>query len=1067
MQKITKIFLISFIFLTTVLNASENAGSLSISIFKDGKPLQNTQVILDAKDNYVTDADGSLHIFLSVGKHKVEIFGKEGDKNLGYFKRSVEIKRDKDTQITAEFTEDENDEIDIDTPFDTDISINKSTGLAIFSGVLISSDTKKAISNARIFVMGTDVDARSDAEGKFEFEVPSGIKLNISFIHSEHTSKTLKDIVLDKDAKLNKTVSLSPASMELEEFVILAPKVTGSIAMVMAEEKQVNAIVNILGSEQISKKGDSSAASALKRVTGVTLIGGKNIYVRGLGDRYSNIEMNSMPLPSPDPTKRVVPLDIFPAGVISSMKVQKSSTPDIPASFGGGYVDIRTKDKSKDDYMKISFGIKANSNTGKDAPTYEGSDTDIYGFDDGYREIGGGILENSTIVVGERQKSFTTAYFTKEEISAFTQSYVNGRNFNVTNEALPFGGSISVEGAVNYDINDKNKITIFGNYGYVQENQYRLENWYKYEMDKTTNSLYKMPNQYGTTKKSYSDYSHAGIFNIGYNFMDVFRIKYTKLYTHTGTKSTRITDGKLGSNQNDYYTKYYLDWEERTLNTDQISGNFDYAIFDIENNFRFGFENAIAELYQPNNFVYSYLDDGSTENPFLTKQISNHVGTNLESDDELSAFYLKNKFNIEFFSEDDYIDIGFSSSFKERTSKQNKYFLAYRSGAGLTPDTDMTADIETVYNEEVRTDIDYDDRALIIGTLSQPKDYFDAEVDETNFYLSTLLKPTKSIEFLFGGRQVDLTQTIYQYVEDRDNPDFSLRRLVQKVPTVLSINDFYPSASLKYKFNKNNHLDFAYTKTYIMPDLREASDGIYTHPYDVADIMGNPNLVNTDIENFDLKYSHYFSDTENIKTGLFYKDLDKPIEDVMKPSSSLPIYSFDNADNAVLYGIEFDGRKKLSFIYHKLINYFISGNLSYTKSDVTLRKEQESTYTNNHRELQGLSKIVINISLSYERKDRSATLSYNKMGERIRKVGMIDYDGGEGELPSMYPDYMEDPAAVVDFVWIEKLDFGMGLKVKFGNILDKETVWFQGSKDNVTNRFKKGRTFSVSASYRY
>jgi outer membrane receptor protein involved in Fe transport len=231
--------------------------------------------------------------------------------------------------------------------------------------------------------------------------------------------------------------------------------------------------------------------------------------------------------------------------------------------------------------------------------------------------------------------------------------------------------------------------------------------------------------------------------------------------------------------------------------------------------------------------------------------------------------------------------------------------------------------------------------------------------------------------------------------------------------------------------------------------------------------MGNPELVNTDIHNIDFKYSHYFSDTENIKAGLFYKYLDKPIEDVMVPSSSLPIYSFDNADYATLYGFELDGRKSFLFIDKLLKNYFISGNLSLIDSEVVLRKEQEATYTNNYRQLQGLSETVVNISLSYETKQRSATLSYNKMGERIRKVGMIDYDAGESGEPSRYPDYIEAPPAVLDFVWIEKLDFGMSLKAKIGNILDEETLWYQGSKDNITNRFKKGQTYSLSASYKY
>ena len=134
----------------------------------------------------------------------------------------------------------------------------------------------------------------------------------------------------------------------------------------------------------------------------MTLIGGKSIFVRGLGERYSNIELNSLPLPSPDPTKRVVPLNIFPSSMIGSMKVQKSGTADIPANFGGGYIDMRTKNQKEDDYIKIGMSISGNAYTGNEVVSYNGSDTDWLGYDDGDRDIPADILEHSDVVVGER-----------------------------------------------------------------------------------------------------------------------------------------------------------------------------------------------------------------------------------------------------------------------------------------------------------------------------------------------------------------------------------------------------------------------------------------------------------------------------------------------------------------------------------------------------------------------------------------------------------------------------------------------------------------------------------------
>ena len=354
------------------------------------------------------------------------------------------------------------------------------------------------------------------------------------------------------------------------------------------------------------------------------------------------------------------------------------------------------------------------------------------------------------------------------------------------------------------------------------------------------------------------------------------------------------------------------------------------------------------------------------EIPFLDNKISNSIANNLESNDDVTAFYAKNKFHFDLLSEEDYIDIGMSMSSKDRESRQNKFFLQKQGAGTIVNDSDLTGTIEEIYDIYVRPDIPYDERSLLVNQLFSPADHYDAEVDETNFYINTFFKPANKVEVLVGARFVDFSQVIYQYEEDRDNPDMSLRRLITRTREELTVNDIYPSMGVKYLYTDDNIFDIAVSKTYIAPDLREFTSGEYFHPYEVATIVGNPDLVNTDIYSFDLKFSHYFSDTQNIKFGLFYKLLDKPIEDVMMPSSSLPIYRFDNADKATLYGLEIDGRKDFAFISKRLENYYISGNVSFTESEVTLTKEQETIYSTNNRQLQGLSPVVVNISLGYD-----------------------------------------------------------------------------------------------------
>ncbi len=1035
-MKLLQLLLVMIIGITSVY--AEDTGSASVFSFLNGMPLENNEVLVDGKYKYYTDEDGSVEIILDTGKHQIEIFAKdEKGHNLGYTKKIINIKDSRDTQVIATFKDDSpTPYVEIDEPVGN--SKNKvTTSFATLKGKVVTSDTNKPIANARIFIKGTALDARTDEKGTFTLTVPADTNLSVSVVHSQYSAQTRNNIVLKKDETDTIIMKLTPASMELEEFIVLAPKVKGSIASVMAEEKNAKAITNIVGSEQISKKGDSDAAGALKRITGVTLIGGKDIYVRGLGGRYSNVELNSMPLPSPDPQRRTVPLDIFPAAVIGSLKVQKSATADIPASFGGGYVDIRTKGASKENYFRITTEVKANSYTGKEVNNYQGSATDWMGSDDGYRAIPSQILNDSAITLGEPVPSFDPA-----NNADYTKA-ITARSLSTTKENLPVGGKFAIEGAYNFTVADKHHFSTFANYTYKQNHTYRDEQYYTYAFSRATNALYTQPEQYGTTQQTTDTYSNAAIFNLHYNYADVFNLKFTKLYSKISEKVTRITEG-IANSDNDYKIRYNLNWEERTLDMNQINGNMKYEIFNLLNNFTFGAETGTADLNQPNNYKYAYrVDTGPDQQPVgdpYLDRYSPNVFLNLTSKDDISAFYLKNKSDFILFNKGEYIELGYSDSTKERESRYNKYSMYKKSS------TRYYDDIDTIYQNYL------DDFELQISF--QPAYWYDATVDEASLYTNFFIKPIKNLELLIGARKTDYTQTVYSYTFE------NIFLPIKKEPQTLTFNKILPSITAKYIFNKKNQLSFSYNQTYIVPDLREFTDAKYFHPYEVAEVQGNPDLINTDIFNYDLKYSHYFSDIESINFGVFYKYLDNPIEDTQERSSSLPIYSYANADYATLYGFEIDGRKSFDMFSNQLKNYFISGNFSYTDSNVVLNEEQTTIYTTNNRQLQGLSPTVLNLSLSYETKKRDVTLSYNKMGERIRRIGII-YAGDP------YPDYYEVPPQIVDFVWIEKFQNNITLKLKLKNLLDEETIWYQGTRDNITNRFRTGRFYSFSFSYKY
>jgi len=1056
MKKLVQLLLLMT--LPLVVMASElKEGTLSVLLFSEGKPLANNEIKIDGKKVFKTDEDGAVKISLVAGRHQIEIFGKNAaGENLGYFKKPVGIKEGRDTEIIATLSKSGADSIDIDVPVAVAASVEreaeKATGEGRLSGQVLSSEGNMPIAGARVFVRGTAVDIRTDESGRFSAKVPSGKTLSISVVHSAYSAQTLGGIVVKKDGTASRTVKLTPASMELEEFVVLAPKIEGSIADVVAEEKNINAVASILGSEEMAKKGDSDAANALKRVTGLTLVDGSSIFVRGLGERYSNIEMNGMPLPSPNPLKRVVPLDIFPASVIGSMKVQKSATADIPASFGGGYIDIRTKDTINDDYIKISLGGSGNSNTGLEVLTYKGSDTDFLGYDDGYRDIPQSILDLGTIKVGETLTNFAT--LPEDQLIAMGKEWAQ-REYNTYFEALPLGMSGSIEAAKKFSIDD-HEISVFATYGYSQDHKYKAEAFYGYDYDQATDKLKTNPSRYGTNFLTTSEYSHGGMFNVNYDYYDVLNLKYTKLYTHNAEKNTRLSEGLYGSNY-DVQRKYFLDWEERTLDVDQFVGNVDYSIFDLKNNAEFGLELGTATLNQPNNYKYTYLYENNLL--FLTDNFNNSIANRLNSEDEITAFFLHNKTMLEMFSKEDYIDLGITASTKDRTSRQEKFYLR---STKTVDETTLTGNIDSIYDQYITNS---DILNFAVSSLFTSADYFDANLDETNYYFNIFTKPFDPLELMFGLRYVDLIQSVNQY--GLENDDSTLPIVLTEES--LDINDIFPSFNLKYKISDKHQIDAAMSRTYIMPDFREFTSGTYYHPYEVADIKGNPNLVYTDIYNLDLKYSYFFSDVDNLQFGLFYKYLDNPIEDILIPSSSLEIYSFDNSDYAHLYGFEVAGRKSLDFFspyisndMQKYIgapkNYYFAGNFSYTESIVYLREDQLATFTTNERQLQGLSPYVVNLTFGYDNEKRNMALSYNKMDTRLRKVGLVDG-------PERYPDYYEIPPHLLDFVWQERFDSGLSAKLIVGNILDDPIIWTQGGQ--MIKAFTTGQTVNFSASYQF
>ncbi len=239
MKQIFKAITILLLLSTTLYSAQ--TGSASIFTFFNGVALENNEVLIDNKYKQYTDEDGSVEIILEVGKHQIEIFSKdENGANLGYAKKTIEIKDSRDTQVIVTFNEDSSvPHVEVDVPLgESDTKTDNTKYVGTINGKVVTSDTKKAIRNARIFVKGTSIDAKTDDKGEFSISIPADRNMSISIVHSEYSASTLNNILVQRDSTIETLIELTPGSMELEEFIGLAQKVREVLRGVLLKRRE-------------------------------------------------------------------------------------------------------------------------------------------------------------------------------------------------------------------------------------------------------------------------------------------------------------------------------------------------------------------------------------------------------------------------------------------------------------------------------------------------------------------------------------------------------------------------------------------------------------------------------------------------------------------------------------------------------------------------------------------------------------------------------------------------------------------------------------------------------------
>jgi TonB-dependent receptor len=866
----------------------------------------------------------------------------------------------------------------------------------------------------------------------------------------------------------------------IEEVVVTGRFISSSQQLVNERMSDAYA-TDLLGEDTIARLGDSTVGDALRRMPGLSLVGGKFVYIRGLGERYSSTFLNGAQIPSPDLTRNVIPLDVFPTSVVESLRVQKAWSPYLPANFGGGSVDIRTKGIPDGFVMSFEIGSGSNSEASGSGLTYPGGSDDKYGTDDGTRALSQDLLNAINTFQGQIgvQSILSTLQRQDPAATLADAQFVNrslaaelNRSYVPQSKSLP--ADVNVRGAIgnNWELNDD------WEFGAVVGGSYQTD-WRK------TTALARnfiFPEQRTDTEQETTEtVTIAGTASFGLKFTEDHSIETTTLWLRNTDDETAVTDFFNENREKSDglgWRGYRFQYEERNMLTNQIAGEHYLGEATRERLPEF-FSKLTAALPVDTKFDWFYSDSESTTDIPNQLSVSAQTTTDLDSGAVLAEALVQSSQSADYrFTDlDDEVEnygwslalpletrrsiVEFSGGWqharKSRTYSQSQFSL----GALAVDDTATLAlPLDQAYSDDVIFDqannFVFDrqgtnNESYIAATMT------DAAFGAIDWTLDDTWRVAAGARWE-NYRQAAVNWNPYGYSEAQ--PQVTTDPVELEEGT-FSSDEIYPSAALTYMtefWADTFQLRFAWSETAVRPDLREITDSSYIDPITGDLTRGNAGVRPSDVTNYDIRAEWFFENGDNLTVTLFRKEIEKPIEFFESAASDTTIArEILNANEATVEGVELEFLKELSFLGSFFDTMFIQGNLTLQDSELICDANdpafacEADAPTNSVRPLSGASEYVVNVMLGFDAPNskHTASLIYNEFGERL-------YVAGRNGAPDGY----EQPFQSLDATYFWYPTDSMTLKLKAQNIL-ADTITIEREGVTVFEE-DPGVTYSVS-----
>ena len=938
------------------------------------------------------------------------------------------------------------------------------------SGTVFDGETGETIINATVQVLGTDKGAVTNFDGKFSFKLKSDTyNLKISFISYE-TILVKKVCVTNSLTTVLNDIKISQKSEEMAEFTVVAEEIRnteGALDIIkMNDVKMLDGIT----SDKIKLTGDGTAGEAAKRITGVSVDGGKYIYVRGLGDRYTKTTLNGVSIPGLDPDRNSLQMDIFPSNLIGNIIISKNFTADLAPDFAGGAINIETTTFPDEKVFDVSFVMSYNPEMhfNSDFLYYDGGSADFLGFDDGTRKLPTGANSDNipTPISGA----------SKDEVYSFVNSFdkelgaKQQKSLTDYSLALTFGNQFVLK-------NHKSK-----RISYIMSASYKSE--YKF-YDNVTYGEFQKNIESDNTELKYATVQNGQIgernFLVGLLGGVAYKtnqnqLKFTAMRLQNAEKRAAqfsIDNNGEAVGQSGYIAgSDNLEFNQRALTNFLLEGEHNKEKSNLEINWKLSptFSTSEDPDIRKTAFTFTPVDTffsaGAGGNP--TRIWRNLNEMNLAAKIDFTKKY-------RFKEKDGKLKFGFSEIYKSRDYEILFYDVQFFGSQNWTSsDPSKVLDQENLYTQN-GNNIYFQS-----GNKNPNPNSYNSSVNNMAMYISNEYMLTKKLNTILGLRAENYIQRhtgrdqLFASGDDANGTNLDDAKVLESF-------DLFPSINLIYKVKEKENLRFSYGRTIARPSFKELSFAQILDPisnrifngslFKYADWDGN--LKETRIENIDVRWELYKKVGQMISVSGFYKFFDKPIELVRIPEQQTSTeYQPRNVGDGMVFGLEFEFKTNIELISNEKNVFSLNGNLILVNSQITMTdaeynsrngylKEGESI--SNRRQMAGQSPFVVNCGLTYTKKesDLQAGLFYNVKGPTLYIVGA-----------GLFPDIYTDPFHSLNFSINKKIGKEKRTKIDFkvSNILGDNNYNYYSSfeaENQTYSEFNIGRTYSLGVNHSF